>query len=275
MTPFIDYHRGHFQEALDFDSSAISPDAQLPLRVLQLRARIALGEAAYVLSELAKGDAAVPELAAVRAMALFVAGKQDAGLAEAEKLAASDADNAYVQVIAGTVLAAADRSDEALSVLARHQGSLEAVALVVQLHLAANRPDAAAREVGAARKWAQDSLLVNLAESWVGLRAGGDRYQQAFYEFEDMPVHQAVAELHLGRLPEAEAALGQVRAERPDDVGALANSVALEALAGRETDALVAELARAAPVHPLVADLKEKEELFTQCAAKYSPKVAA
>lgn len=47
---------------------------------------------------------------------------------------------------------------------------MEAVALIVQIQLEQNRLDLAIKEVGAARRWAQDSLLVNLAESWVGLR---------------------------------------------------------------------------------------------------------
>lgn len=44
------------------------------------------------------------------------------------------------------------------------------VALIVQIHLQQNRADLAAKEAQQARKWAQDSLLVNIAESWVGLR---------------------------------------------------------------------------------------------------------
>ncbi len=44
------------------------------------------------------------------------------------------------------------------------------VALIVQIHLQQNRTELALKEVNAAKRWAQDSLLVNLAESWVGLR---------------------------------------------------------------------------------------------------------
>ena len=40
----------------------------------------------------------------------------------------------------------------------------------MQIHLQQNRTDLALKEVTAARKWAQDNLLVNIAESWVGLR---------------------------------------------------------------------------------------------------------
>ena len=44
------------------------------------------------------------------------------------------------------------------------------VALSVQIYLQTNRVDLAVKEVAAAKRWAQDSLLVNIAESWVGLR---------------------------------------------------------------------------------------------------------
>lgn len=50
------------------------------------------------------------------------------------------------------------------------QCTVDAVALIAQIHLQQNRTDLALKEVTAARRWAQDSLLVNLAESWVGLR---------------------------------------------------------------------------------------------------------
>ena len=43
----------------------------------------------------------------------------------------------------------------------------------MQIHLQQNRTDLALKEVTAARKWAQDNLLVNIAESWVGLRVVG------------------------------------------------------------------------------------------------------
>lgn len=44
------------------------------------------------------------------------------------------------------------------------------VALIVQIYLQQNRTDLALKEVQTAKRWAQDSLLVNLAESWVGMR---------------------------------------------------------------------------------------------------------
>ncbi len=50
-----------------------------------------------------------------------------------------------------------------------------------------------------------------------------------------MPVAQSVAEIHLGRLPEAEAALQQATEANKDDVHALANSIVVNVLSGKET----------------------------------------
>lgn len=162
------FHQGQYQAVVDFDTSALSPDNALPALVLQLRARVALGQAAAVLADV-KGESA-PELEAVAALAAQALGKTEAAVKAVERLAAAAGGNATVQTLGGTVLQAAGKSEEALAVLGKHEGNLEAVALMVQIHLQQNRNDLAVKEVAAARRWAQDSLLVNLAESWVGMR---------------------------------------------------------------------------------------------------------
>lgn len=204
------FHQGQFQEVVDFDTSSLSAENALPARLLQLRARIALGQAEDVLADVKGEEEGEPALAAVGALAQLNLGKTDSAVQTAEKLAASSADNPAVQVIAGTVLQAAGKSEEALALLSQHQGNrtfdiaeaegicpfflcgidkladaifrtflVDAVALIVQIHLQQNRNDLALKEVSAARRWAQDSLLVNLAEAWVGLRTvrqGGPRF---------------------------------------------------------------------------------------------------
>jgi coatomer subunit epsilon len=62
----------------------------------------------------------------VKAYALYRSGKDVEGLKEAEKLATSSGENGTVQVLAGTVLQAAGKSEEALVLLSKHQGNLEA-----------------------------------------------------------------------------------------------------------------------------------------------------
>ncbi|KAI1773407.1 coatomer epsilon subunit-domain-containing protein [Hypoxylon cercidicola] len=278
------FHQGQYQEVIDFDTSALSPENELPARVLALRARIALGQAEDVVADV-QGESE-PELAAVGALAEYSLGKTDAAVKTIEKLASSAADNQTVQVLGGTVLQAAGKSEEALALLSQHSGSLDAVALITQIHLQQNRTDLALKEVAAARRWAQDSLLVNLAESWVGLRLGGDKYQQSFYVFEELAqapstssvaslVSQAVCELHLGRVEEAQGALEQAVQKQPDYAEAIANLLVLTVIIGQDPAELTSSLKKAAPQHSFLVDLEEKSALFDKAATKYSAKVSA
>lgn len=163
------FHQAQYQEVVDFDTSVFSPENELAAKVLVLRAQIAQGQSKEVIAEV-KG-ASEPELQAVGALAQLQLGSaEDDALKTIEELVSSNGDNATVQIVGGTVLQAAGRSEEALALLSRHSGNLEAVALMVQIHLQQNRLDLAQKEVKTAKSWAQDSLLVNLADAWVGMR---------------------------------------------------------------------------------------------------------
>ncbi|KAG6259332.1 hypothetical protein E4U24_005933 [Claviceps purpurea] len=278
------FHQGQYDQVVDFDTSAFSAENALPARVLVLRARIALGQAEDVLAEV-KGESE-SELEVIGAFAEHTLGNSDVALETVEKLASSAADNVTVQVIGGTVLQAAGKSEAALALLSQHQGSLEAVALIVQIHLQQNRTDLALKEVVSARSWAQDSLLVNLAESWVGLRVGGEKYQQAFYVFEELAqapatasirslVSQAVCELHLGRLEEAQAALEEALNKDGQNVDAIANMLVLQVASGRDDSQYVELLKKADPKHQLLVDMEEKSALFDQAAMRYTAKVSS
>lgn len=74
---------------------------------------------------------------------------------------------------------------------------------------------------------------------------GGEKYQQAFYVFEEMAqansttaplslVSQAIAEIHLGRYEEAEVALKRALELDPKDTDAMANLVVLSILSGTD-----------------------------------------
>lgn len=60
------------------------------------------------------------------AFAEYTEGEKVAAVTAIEGLVESASDNATVQVLGATVLQREGRSDEALAVLAKHQGSLEA-----------------------------------------------------------------------------------------------------------------------------------------------------
>lgn len=119
------FHSGHYQSVIDFDTAALSPENQLPARVLKLRAQTAIGQTSEVLAAIASEED-TPDLAATKALAQQVAGNTDAALQLAQDLAENYPDNGTVQALAGTVLQAQGHSEEALALLSKHQGNLEA-----------------------------------------------------------------------------------------------------------------------------------------------------
>ncbi len=103
-----------------------------------------------------------------------------------------------------------------------------------------------------------------------------------------------MAEIHLGRVEEAEAALKQVLAKDPENADAIANSLVLNVIAGKDSSELrkyafpscaiqvgnlltsyYRTLEGVDPDHQLLQDLEEKSAFFDKAAAKYSAKVSA
>lgn len=114
---------------------------------------------------------------------------------------------------------------------------------------------------------------------------GGEKYQSAFYVFEELAqtsqsqsphslVAQAVSELHLGRLPEAEAALQQAIEIDPKSADTIANLIVLNTLLGKteQTAQLKQQLESTNSEHRAVKDWAEKKSDFQKAAAKYTPK---
>jgi len=87
-------------------------------------------------------------------------------------------------------------------------------------------------------------------------------------------VAQAVSELHLGRLPEAEAALQQAIAINANAADTIANLIVLNTLLGKkeETAKWKSQLATVDKDHRTISDWKERKEEFEKARAKYTPK---
>ncbi|KAK1071059.1 hypothetical protein LTR74_003708 [Friedmanniomyces endolithicus] len=268
----------------DYSTSDYSTSNRLPVQILQYRAQCALRQYDEVIGSISDSDArSTPDLAAVRTYASYLQKPSAGAVQEAERLAEKEGDNLSVQLLCGTILARAEKAEQALQSLAKHTGSLDAVALIVQIHLLQNRTDLALQQAKSARSFAQDALLVNLAESWVGMRQGGEQYQKAFYVFEELAqspasasamslVAQAVTELHLGRVEEAETALNAALEMEPENATALANKMVLDAVMGRDMAEARSKLERVDKEHEILADLMAKREAFQAAMAKYSPK---
>lgn len=110
---------------IDFDVSSLSTENVTSARVLQLRAQIVSNQAEEAVAS-AKKERDATEFAAVKAFASYANGDTTAGLQAMEELLQSVPENATVQVLGGTLLHAAGKSEEALTTLTKHQGNLEA-----------------------------------------------------------------------------------------------------------------------------------------------------
>lgn len=110
---------------IDFDTSSLSSENKIPARVLQLRAQIAVGQAKDVLASIGK-EGRTPDFAAVKAFAQYTSGSTSNAVSEIGDLIETESENTTVQLLGGVVLQAAGKTEEALSLLSKHQGSLEA-----------------------------------------------------------------------------------------------------------------------------------------------------
>ena len=99
------------------------------------------------------------------------------------------------------------------------------------------------RVVGRTESGTLSALL--LGQALADASQGGDKYQQAFYVFEELAqapatasirslVSQAVCELHLGRVEEAQAALELALKKEPEYAEAIANTLVLTVLMGSD-----------------------------------------
>lgn len=113
---------------------------------------------------------------------------------------------------------------------------------------------------------------------------GGEKYQSAYYVFEELAqapstqsphnlVAQALAELHLGRLPEAEAALQQASQLDPENEDVLANTVVLNTIIGKDTKESLEGLRRVNAQHQLLQGMEVKRSDFKTALERYSPKL--
>ncbi|KAF9151867.1 hypothetical protein BG015_006111 [Linnemannia schmuckeri] len=190
-----------------------------------------------------------------------------------------------VKVVVGQVLATEGLVEEALTVLLPHNNHLESVAVVVQIYLQMNRLDLARKEVEACKSWAEDAMLAQLMEAWVGLRTGGgDKYQNAYYIYEEIAtsstsptvkslIGEAVCNIQMGHYPEAEGILQEALSRDPTNTDAIVNQIVLSTLLSKpaeEISVLVQQLQSVAPNHSYLQDLDLKSSLFDRAAQRFA-----
>ncbi|KAI8356862.1 coatomer epsilon subunit-domain-containing protein [Mortierella sp. GBAus27b] len=297
------YYSGNYTQVITDSASAKSKASATQATIHQLnlfhyRALIATKNYARVAQEVTQTHAL--GLQALKAQAVYLdavqsadAAGRDAALSHLrEMLQVQSSDDPQpeataleVKVVVGQVLASEGLVEEALTVLLPHNNHLESVAVVVQVYLQMNRLDLAKKEVEACKSWAEDAMLAQLMEAWVGLRTGGgDRYQNAYYIYEEIAtsstsptvkslVGEAVCNIQMGQYPEAEGILQEALAKDPTNTDAIVNQIVLSTLLSKPTEevnALIQQLQNVAPNHSYLQDLDLKSSLFDRAAQRHA-----
>ncbi|ODQ63880.1 putative coatomer subunit epsilon [Nadsonia fulvescens var. elongata DSM 6958] len=292
MDPFSDnselfhiykaFFTGAYETVLAVDSTHFSEVNQEKAFVYKLRSKLALGDIDEAIAEL-QSSPTTPSTSATLVYAMYLKGDRQA-VTEIESLVHQNEDNEIVLVLAGIILANEGRYGEALQVLNGHQGSLEAISVIVRIHLGNNNTEAAFKEIQAAKKWAQDNIIYNLAEAWVCCRIGGEKFQQAYYIFEEQAqssessvrsiVSQAITELQLGRIPEAQDNIQRALEINSQDPDVLTAAITCAILMDKPVEEYESALESVDPSNRYLQDLKEKEELFERVSAKYADQIS-
>ncbi|CAH1769063.1 1186_t:CDS:2 [Entrophospora sp. SA101] len=291
------FYTGSFQQVINEANSraVVSEASKLERKVYLYRAYIAQGKSNIVISEIKDSDQI--DLKVVKILATYLQSKNTLGDAKKEEVLkeinevilsdASNTLNSTVQIIVGTIYYLEGLYEDALKVLIRHNKNLECVALIIQIYLQLDRLDLAKRELASTKTWAEDAMLAQLIEAWVGLKTGGDKYQEAYYIYEEIAQSpssntvkilnsQAVCNIHLGRYPEAESLLLEALNKNNDDPDTLVNLIVVSNFTRKHTEATeiinryANQLKEVAPNHPFLQELDLKTSLFDRAAQRFA-----
>ncbi|GBB86454.1 hypothetical protein RclHR1_12890009 [Rhizophagus clarus] len=298
------FYTGSFQQVINEANSRtqVSETAKLERKIYLYRAYIAQGKYNLVISEIKSSDTV--DLQVIKILAIYLQAKtsssgggsngnvgedtkKEEALKELREVILSDPSNAInstVQIITGTIFYHEGLYEEALKVLVRHNKNLECVALIIQIYLKLDRLDLAKRELASTKTWAEDAMLAQLIEAWVGLRTGGDKYQEAYYIYEEIAQSpssntvkilngQAVCNIHLGKHAEAETLLLEALNKSNDDPDTLVNLIVVSNLLNKPAEVVnryINQLKEVSPNHAFLQDLDLKSSLFDRVAQRFA-----
>ncbi|KAI8378433.1 coatomer epsilon subunit-domain-containing protein [Blakeslea trispora] len=278
---------GNYQTVINQVSSSrglFSTEAKLEAQTFLYRSYVAQGKYNLVINDI--GQAEEAPLKAIKLLAEYLSHKDNEYVTKAHALLEEGANRIHpvVQVTIATLLVQAGHLEDALRTLHSRQKKLECSALAVQIYLLMDRLDLARNEVTSVKTWAEDALLLQLMEAWVDLRVGGEKYQEAFYIYEEFGQSntaqtvkvlngQAAAHLTLGRYPEAESLLLEAQNKDSNDPDTIINMIACAILTAKSQDVVnryISQLKEVAPEHPYIKDLDSKSSLFDRSASRFA-----
>jgi len=281
---------GNYQQCInDASKLSVSPELKTERDALMYRAYIAQKKYGVVLDEIKSSGP--PVLQAVRMLAEYLSNEsqRDAVVKELDSQMSGNVDmsNDIYLLMAGSIYYHEQNFDAALRIL--HQSdSLECMALMVQTLLKIDRVDLAKKELKRMQDADDDSIITQLAQAWFNLSVGGDKYQDAFYIFQELADKhvstslllngQAACYLAQGRYDDAESVLQEAMDKDSNNAETIINMIVLSQHLGKApevTNRYISQLKDSHRSHPFLKDYIQKESEFDRIAKNYAPSVMA
>lgn len=281
---------GNYQQCInDAPKLSVGPELKTERDVLMYRAYIAQRKFGVVLDEVRPSSS--PELRAVRTFAEYLSNesRRDAIVKELDSQMSGNVDlsNSTYLLMAASIYFHEQNYDSALRTL--HQSdNLECIALMVQTLLKIDRVDLAKKELKRMQDLDEDNIVTQLAQAWFNLSVGGDKFQDAFYIFQEMSDKhtstslllngQAACYLAQGRYDDAESVLQEAMDKDSNNAETIINMILLSQHLGKAPEVsnrYISQLKDSHRSHPFVKDYLHKESEFERIAKNYAPSVTA
>lgn len=278
------FYLGCYQQCISEALSAnVSDSGRVLCNFYMYRAYIEQGQGRMVLDEVF-GDAPLA-LQAAKLLATYLANpaaNKESALAQLKEWLGSPGAVSEPQLLLVAALVYSHEGDHKEALKYIHQSpDLETMSLVSHIYLAMNRVDLARKQVGMMQQQDDDATLTRLANGWVSMAEGGEKAQDALYEFQELGEKynmslmltngMALANLHMGKYEEAERLLQDGLSKSASDVDTLANMVVTMHHLRKPEQMItryLAQLRSVAPGHPWIVKYGDMDASFDRCAAQ-------
>jgi len=279
------FYLGNYQGAINEANQVkiTNEEKKLEKSVYLYRSLIAQRKFGTVIGEIS--DNAAPSLRAVKILATYLqspGNKREKSVTDIKNLLSSAFDPT-VALIAGTIYYHEGNYDDALRAL-HNSPTLESLALQTQILLKIFRLDLAKKQLSVLKNQEDDATLTQLTEAWVNIAIGGEKYQEAFYIFQELAEKhsvtvkllngQAICHIHNGKYEDADDLLMEALERNNNDPETLVNLIVVGRQRQKSEEIInryISQLREADPSHAFIREYDRAEALFNNNAKNYAP----
>ncbi|KAK3098037.1 hypothetical protein FSP39_015522 [Pinctada imbricata] len=266
-----------------------NPDVKTEKDVIVYRAYLAQRKYGVILDEINSSHPA--ELQAVKMFADYLSNesKRSSIVRDLDSKMSGNVDvsNSVFLVMAASIYYQEQNYDSALRSL--HQSdALECIAETIQILLKLDRVDLARKELKRMQELDEDNVLTQLAQAWFNLAVGGEKFQDAYYIFQELADKhnstplllngQAACYMAQGKFDDAESVLQEAIDKDSNNAETIINMVVLSQHLGKAPEVsnrYISQLKDSHRSHPFVKDYLHKESEFERIGKNYSASVTS